>query len=176
MSESIIDLKSYIRDVPDFPKAGIVFKDITTLLINPDAFRETIRVLADRYRDQNIAKIVGVESRGFIFSSALAYELGIGLVPVRKRGKLPAKCVQESYDLEYGTDIVEMHCDAVENGENVLIVDDLIATGGTLVAACKLVEALGGQIFEVAAVVELEFLLGRDKLEERSFFSMIQYQ
>lgn len=175
MSESVLDLKACIRDVPDFPKAGIVYKDITPLLINPDAFRETIRVLADRYRDQDIAKIVGVESRGFIFSSALAYELGIGLVPVRKRGKLPAKCVRESYDLEYGTDIVEMHCDAVESGENVLIVDDLIATGGTLVAACKLVETLGGKIIEVAAVVELDFLHGREKLGGRPFFSMIQY-
>ncbi len=176
MNEAIPDLKACIRDVKDFPKSGIVFKDITTLLINPEAFRATIKILADRYREQGISKIVGVESRGFIFSSALAYELGIGLVPVRKRGKLPAKCIQESYELEYGTDIVEMHCDAIDDGEKVLIVDDLIATGGTMLAACKLVERLGGRIFEIAAVVELDFLNGRDKLEDRPFFSMIRYQ
>lgn len=175
MNESVLDLKACIRDVPDFPKAGIVYKDITTLLINPDAFRESIRILADRYRGRDINKIVGVESRGFIFSSALAYELGVGLVPVRKKGKLPSKCVQESYDLEYGTDVVEMHCDAIETGENVLVIDDLIATGGTLVAACKLVESLGGKVVEIAAVIELEFLSGRNKLDGRPFYSIIQF-
>ncbi len=175
MTETAIDIKAYIRDVPDFPKAGIMYKDITTLLIDPRAFQETIKILANRYKGQNISKIVGVESRGFIFASALAFDLGIGLALVRKRGKLPSKCVQESYDLEYGSDIVEMHCDAIESGETALVVDDLIATGGTLVAACKLVESLGGKVTEVATIVELEFLNGKEKLEGRPFFSMIQF-
>lgn len=175
MSQSLLDLKLFIRDVPDFPKPGISYKDITTLLKHPDAFRASISQLADRYRGKGISKIAGVESRGFIFSSALAYELGVGLVPIRKLGKLPAQCVQEKYELEYGHDVVEMHTDAVEEGESVLVLDDVIATGGTLVAGCKLVEVLGGKVAEVATVVELQFLNGREKLEGRPFFSLIQY-
>lgn len=174
-ADAITDLKEFIRDVPDFPKPGIMFKDITTLLKHPDAFRSSITRLADRYRDSGITKIVGIESRGFIFAAAVAYELGVGMVPVRKLGKLPAKCVQETYELEYGTDIVEMHCDALEKDEKVLVLDDVIATGGTLVAACKLVEVLGAHVIEIAAVVELEFLDGRRRLEGRPFFSLIRY-
>jgi len=175
VNESLLDLKTFIREVPDFPKPGIGYKDITTLLKHPEAFRASIIQLADRYRGSGITKIVGVESRGFIFSAALAYELGVGLVPVRKIGKLPAQCVQERYELEYGHDVVEMHTDAVEKDEIVLVVDDVIATGGTLMAACKLVEVLGGNVLEVAAVVELTFLNGREKLEQRPFFSLIQF-
>ncbi len=175
-ADAIADLKDYIRDVPDFPKPGIMFKDITTLLKHPYAFRSSILQLADRYRSSGITKIVGIESRGFIFASALAYEMGVGMVPVRKLGKLPAKCVQETYELEYGTDVVEMHCDAVEKNESVLVLDDVIATGGTMLAACKLVEVLGANVTEIAAVVELEFLEGRKRLENRPFFSLIQYR
>lgn len=175
MTESLMDLKAYIRDVPDFPKEGILFKDITTLLKDPLAFRETILQLANRYRDQQIAKIIGVESRGFIFASALAYELGTGMIPVRKLGKLPAKCVQQTYELEYGTDCIEMHCDAIDRGERVLVLDDVIATGGTLVAACKLAELMGAEVAEVATVLELKFLDGQQRLEGRPFFSLLQY-
>jgi adenine phosphoribosyltransferase len=172
---SPFDLKPFIREVPDFPKAGISFKDITTLLNNPEAFRSCIQMMAERYRDAGLAKIVGVESRGFIFAAPLAYELGVGLVPVRKKGKLPAKCVQQTYELEYGSDVVEMHCDAVQAGDNVLVVDDVIATGGTLVAACQLVEALGGNVVEAVAVLELGFLDGRQKLESRPLYTMVQF-
>jgi len=175
VNESLFELKEYIRDVPDFPKPGILFKDITTLLKHPEAFRETINQLADRYRNTGITKVIGIESRGFIFASALAYELGIGMVPVRKLGKLPAECVQETYELEYGTDIVEMHCDALEKDEQVLVLDDVIATGGTLIAACKLVEVLGAKVYEIATVVELEFLNGKQRLDGRPFFSLLKY-
>ena len=176
MTLSMPDLKSTIREIPDFPKPGISFKDITTLLSDPTAFRECIQYLASRYRGQDVSKVVGVESRGFIFAAPLAYELGVGLVPVRKKGKLPARCIQQNYDLEYGIDTVEMHCDAIEPGENVIVVDDVIATGGTLVAACQLVEELGGVVMESVAVLELEFLNGRSKLAPRPFLSMVQYQ
>lgn len=175
MSHPGLDLKSYVREVPDFPKVGISFKDITTLLNNPEAFRACIEMLADRYRDKELTKIVGVESRGFIFAAPLAYELNCGLVPVRKAGKLPAECIKQTYELEYGTDVVEMHRDAIAPGENVLVVDDVIATGGTLAAACRLVEELGGNVVEAVAVLELEFLDGRQKLDNRSFFSMVQF-
>lgn len=169
------EIKTIMREVPDFPKPGISFKDITPLLNHPVGFRATIDFLADRYRDAGLDKIVGVESRGFIFAAPLAYELGVGLVPVRKKGKLPAACIQETYELEYGTDTVEMHSDAISAGEKVLVVDDVIATGGTLIAAAKLVEALGGVLHDTVVVVELGFLDGRKKLDGRPFFSMIQY-
>ena len=175
MTSATINLRDYIRDVPDFPKPGIMFKDITTLLKHPQAFQESIRQLASRYRDSDITKVVAVESRGFIFASALAYELGWGMVPVRKIGKLPAQCVQETYELEYGNDCVEMHTDALDQGDKVLVLDDLIATGGTIVAACKLVEVLGATVEEVAAVIELEFLNGRQRLKGRPFFSLLKY-
>ncbi len=169
------DLKQFIREVPDFPKPGVSFKDITTLLNNPVAFRMCIDLLAERYEPLGLNKIVGVESRGFIFAAPLAYRLGVGLVPVRKKGKLPAECVQQQYELEYGADIVEMHKDAVQPGDRVLVLDDVIATGGTLAAACKLTEVLGGEVVEAAAVLELLFLDGRHKLENRPFYTMVQY-
>lgn len=170
-----MDLKQYIRDVPDFPKQGILFKDITTLLKVPEAFGYVINVLAERYAPRGIAKVVGVESRGFIFAGALAPAIGAGFVPVRKPGKLPAKTRSQSYELEYGTDSIEVHEDAISEGEKILVLDDVIATGGTLAAACSLVESLGGRIDEVATVVELSFLPGREKLGGRPFHSLIVY-
>lgn len=174
-TEPTLNLKDYIRDIPDFPREGILFRDITTLLKDPIAFRYCVRQLAARYRDSRITKVVAVESRGFLFASALAYELGWGVIPVRKIGKLPAECVKETYELEYGSDCVEMHTDALTTNEQVLVLDDLIATGGTLVAACKLVELLGAKVTEVATVIELEALAGKEKLEARPFFSLLQY-
>lgn len=173
--ETNLDLRDYIRDVPDFPKPGIMFKDITTLLRDGAAFGHTIRSLADRYRSRDIQRVVGIEARGFIFASALAYELGVGMVPVRKVGKLPSHRVSQSYDLEYGTDCVEIHSDAIERGEKVLVVDDVIATGGTLAATCELVELVGGVIEEVACVIELTFLHGKEKLGDRKLFTLVQY-
>ena len=170
-----LDLTPFIRDVPDFPKPGILFKDITPLLKEPAAFRQVIQALADRYRDRGIQKIVGIESRGFVFAAALAYELGAGMVPVRKVGKLPAKCLREDYELEYGTAAVEIHEDAIAKGERVLLVDDLIATGGTLAAACRLIKALGGELVEIATIIELSFLPGREKIKGLPFYSMVQF-
>ena len=170
-----MDLNKYIRDVPDFPKKGIVFKDITPLLNEPEAFRWVTRQLAGRYRNANIARVVGIESRGFVFGAALAYELGVGFVPVRKAGKLPSKCIQETYELEYGSATAEIHEDAVGKGDRVVIVDDLIATGGTLAASCRLVERLGAEIVEIATVIELTFLNGRVQVAGRPFHSFLQY-
>lgn len=170
-----IDLKDHIRTIPDFPVAGVSFKDITTLLNHPEAFRICVQVMAERYRDQKIDRVVGVEARGFIFAAPLAYELGVGLVPVRKKGKLPAECLQQTYDLEYGQDVVEMHSDAIQPGERVVVVDDVIATGGTLAAACQLVEASGGIVMEALAVLELDFLNGREKLEGRPIHTIVHF-
>lgn len=166
MAEAAELIKSKIRDVPDFPKEGILFKDITTVLSDPTAFKKAIDLLADRYKDQDIDYIAGIEARGFIFGSALAYKLGKGFIPIRKPGKLPAKTEQVTYELEYGTDSLEIHSDAVEKGNKVLIVDDLLATGGTADAAVKLVQKIGGNVAGVAFVVELEFLKGREKLSD----------
>ncbi len=170
-----MDLTNYIRDIPDFPKPGIMFKDITPLLGDGPAFRKAVDMLAERAADQKITKIVGIEARGFIFASALAYKLGIGVVPVRKKGKLPYTCISESYELEYGIDCVEIHEDGVTAGERVLVIDDVIATGGTLAAACRLVKLAGGEVVEAATVIELTFLPGREKLEGVPFVSLIQY-
>lgn len=170
-----MELKDYIRDVPDFPKPGILFKDITPLLKNPAAFRHAIGLLAERYRKNLPDKIVGIESRGFIFAAALAYELGTGMVPVRKVGKLPAKTVKAHYDLEYGTDCVEIHEDAIDKGDRVLVIDDLIATGGTLAATCGLVELVGGKVIEAACIVDLSFLPWKEKMGSYPVFSLIQY-
>ena len=169
------ELKNKIREVPDFPKQGIRFYDITTLISDPDGLRSAVDLLTDRYRDQEIDKVIAIESRGFIFGSTLAYNLGVGFVPVRKPGKLPAQRISATYDLEYGQDSVEVHSDAVESGQRVLIVDDVIATGGTAAATVELVQRLGGVIVELAFVVELGFLKGRDRLEGVDVFSILTY-
>jgi adenine phosphoribosyltransferase len=169
------ELAKVIRDVPDFPKKGIVFKDITTLLQDPEAFRKALNIFYERYKDEKINKVACVESRGFIFGSALATKLGVGFIPIRKKGKLPAERIKEEYALEYGTDSIEIHTDAIRNGERVLIHDDLLATGGTIQAACKLVERLGGQTVSLAFLVELSFLKGREKLKGYDVFSIIRY-
>ena len=157
-------IKSKIRDVPDFPREGIVFKDITTVLRDPAAFKHAVDLLSKHFEKQKIDYIAGIEARGFIFGSALAYKLGVGFIPIRKPGKLPSKTEKVSYQLEYGSDVLEIHVDAVEPGKRVLIVDDLLATGGTADAAIKLVRKIGGVIIGIAFVVELEFLHGRKKL------------
>ncbi len=170
-----MNVASFIRDIPDFPKPGIIFKDITPLLGNPEAFSFVIEALAERYKDAGIQKIVGVESRGFIFGAPLAVRLGCGFVPVRKPGKLPAATVSQSFDLEYGQDTIEIHQDALKPGEKVLVLDDVLATGGTLEAAIQLVEAVGGQVCEAATILELTFLNGRDRLKGQAYFSLVQY-
>ncbi len=170
-----MDLQEHIRHVQDFPKAGIGFKDITTLVKNGPAFRETVDQLAAKYENAGIDVVVGTESRGFIFGSALAYKWGIGFVLVRKPGKLPAATYKQEYELEYGTDSVEIHQDAISASQNVLIVDDLLATGGTAVATAKLVEQTGGNIKGVAFLIELTFLNGRDKLQSYDVFTLIKY-
>jgi adenine phosphoribosyltransferase len=169
------DLKTYIRDIPDFPKKGIIFKDITTLLSDKDAFKKAIDVFIERYNDEKIDKIVAVDARGFIFGGVLAYALNTGFVPVRKKGKLPYKTISADYELEYGTDTLHAHEDSVVSGERVLIIDDLLATGGTAKAVCDLVKSLGGEIIEAAFLIELAFLNGRDKLKEHSVYSQLIY-
>ncbi len=169
------DVKKLIRDIPDFPKKGIVFKDITPLLANGPAFRKVTAAFAEKLATKPVDKIVGIESRGFIFGAALAHALGIGFVPVRKPGKLPYQTVRESYSLEYGTDSIEVHRDAVAPGERVAIVDDLLATGGTLGACESLMRKLGGNVVASLVVVELSFLNGRSKLRENELISLLQY-
>lgn len=159
-------IKSKIRDVPDFPREGIIFKDITTVLRDPEAFRHSVDLLARHFEKQKIDYIAGIEARGFIFGSALAYKLGVGFIPIRKPGKLPSKTLKVRYELEYSKDTLEIHKDAIEAGKRVLIVDDLLATGGTAEAAIKLVKKIGGVLIGIAFVVELEFLKGRKKLPE----------
>lgn len=166
-------LRNAIRDIPDFPKKGILFRDITPLLGDPEALRTTLDLLEERYRDTKLDRIVAVESRGFIFGCALADRLGVGFAPVRKPGKLPWKTVAVSYDLEYGSDTVEIHADAVGEGEQVLLVDDLLATGGTAAATWELVKRLGGEVVGAAFVVELEALRGRDKIPNVPVFSLV---
>lgn len=169
-----MNLESLIRDVPDFPKPGILFKDITPLLADPAGFSEACDRLAEPFKDKGITKVVGIESRGFIFGAPVAERLGAGLVPIRKPGKLPAERVNQSYELEYGTDTIEIHADAVSPGEKVLLVDDLLATGGTMAAAAELVTKIGGQIVGIAFVIELCFLSGRDKLPGQNIHTLIQ--
>ena len=171
----MIELKQLIREVPDFPKSGILFYDITTLLKDKDGLRASIDGFRDHYADRHVDVVIGVEARGFIFAPALAYALGAGFVPVRKPKKLPAACVRETYDLEYGSDTLEMHEDAVGHGAHVLIVDDLLATGGTAAAVTRLVEGLGGQVVGLGFLVELTFLNGRRKLAGHDVFSLLQY-
>lgn len=170
-----MDLKSKIRDIPDFPHEGIIFKDITTLLKDKEAFRYVIKTIADKYRDMEIDFVAGPEARGFIIGASLAYELGTGFVPIRKEGKLPAETIKVEYDLEYGKDSLEIHRDSIEPGQKILMVDDLLATGGTISSACKLVEKLGGEILAVEFIIELEFLNGRKALSKYNINSLIQY-
>ena len=170
-----IDLRSKIRSIPDFPKKGIVFRDITTLLKDPAALAEALDRFTDRCATLDIQKVVCIESRGFILGGALAQRLNAGFVPVRKPGKLPAETIREEYELEYGTDALEIHRDAIQPGDRVLVHDDLLATGGTAVAACKLVESLGGKILCLGFLVELSFLNGRERLEGYDTFSLIDY-
>ncbi|MFC1538823.1 adenine phosphoribosyltransferase [Candidatus Latescibacterota bacterium] len=170
-----MNLKSYIRDIVDFPKKGIVFKDITPLLHNPEALKTAVKLLADSVIGKDITQVVGIESRGFIFGAAVAVELGVGFIPIRKPGKLPAETLSESYTLEYGTDTIEMHRDALTANDRVLIVDDLLATGGTVQAAVKLVEQTGAEVTKITFVIELEFLNGREKIRGYDVLSLIKY-
>jgi len=169
------DLKNLIREVPDFPKPGILFYDITTLLKDKRGLRRIIDGMADHYRNVSADLVLGIEARGFIFAPALAYALGTGFVPVRKPKKLPSECLRVSYDLEYGTDSLEMHRDAIAEGGRVLIVDDLLATGGTAAAVARLVEQAGGTVAGLGFVVELTFLKGRQKLAGYEVYSQLQY-
>lgn len=170
----MIDLKSCVRDIPDFPKKGIIFKDITTLLKNKDALRNTVDTIADKFKNEKIDYVLSVEARGFIFGAAVAYKLGAGLIPVRKKGKLPHKTLSVTYELEYGTDTLEIHKDALKPGDRILIVDDLLATGGTVAAVSKLVEKMGGKIVGMAFVIELLPLKGREKLKGYEVLSLIK--
>jgi adenine phosphoribosyltransferase len=169
------DLKKLVREVPDFPKPGILFYDITTLLKDACGFHAVIDALKHHYRDARVDTVLGIEARGFIFAPALAYALGAGFVPVRKPKKLPAECVSVSYSLEYGNDSLEMHKDAIAHGHRVLIVDDLLATGGTAAAAARIVESVGGSVAGIGFVIELTFLKGRDRLPGYDVYSLLQY-
>ncbi len=169
------NLKTLIRDIPDFPKKGVIFKDITTLLKEGERFKEAIDEISNRYLDKKIDVVVSIESRGFIIGSAIAYRLQAGIVLIRKRGKLPWRTHQATYELEYGADTLEIHQDAIKPGGKVLIVDDLLATGGTVVAAINLVERLKGQIVEIAFLIELTFLKGREQIKDYPVFSLIEY-
>lgn len=169
------ELKKAIRDIPDFPKKGIIFKDITTLLKDKNHFRKALDILAERYKKQPVDYIVGIESRGFIFAAALAYILKAGFIPIRKKGKLPGTTIDVTYELEYGTDTLSMHCDAIEPGSKILLIDDLLATGGTTKAAAQLITKAGGTIIGIAFLIELSFLNGRKGLEGYDLYSIISF-
>ncbi len=171
-------VKSKIRTVPNYPKQGIMFRDITTLLKDPAGFKATIDELVARYKDQKIDKIAGIESRGFILGAPLAYALNVGFVPIRKKGKLPAETIGHDYALEYGTDRIEIHTDAIEKGEKVLLVDDLIATGGTAEAACMLIEKMGGKIVECCFIIDLPDIGGHARLEQHGHkvFALCEFE
>jgi adenine phosphoribosyltransferase len=171
-----MDLKKFIRDVPGFPKEGIVFRDITPLLKDAAALQEAVRALAAPFREEDVELVLGAEARGFILGGAVACELGAGFVPVRKVGKLPAETIEQAYELEYGTSTLAMHRDAVRAGQRVLLVDDLLATGGTVAACAQMVEALGGEVVACAFLVELSFLKGRDALRPYRVVSLIEYE
>lgn len=170
-----MDLKKLIRDVPNFPIEGIIFKDITTLLKDKNGYSDALEKLYNFAKNKGITKVIGIESRGFIFGGALAEKLGAGFVPIRKHGKLPSEKVSESYELEYGTDVIEIHKDALEYGDKVLLHDDLLATGGTMEAACKLVEKLGAEIVQISFLIDLTFLNGKEKLKGYDIHSLIEY-
>ena len=176
LKEQSMELITTIRNVPDFPKKGIIFRDITTLLKNKEAFHRFVDLMVERYKNERIDKVVGIESRGFIGGAALAYALGAGFVPIRKPGKLPAEKIRQEYQLEYGSDAIEIHRDAIAKGERVLLHDDLLATGGTIHAACKLVEQLGGTIIGLSFLIELAFLQPRKRLSQYDIFSLIPYE
>ena len=170
-----MNLKDYIRDVPDFPTPGILFRDITPLLKDPKAFRSTIDMFAERYADAQIDVVVGIESRGFLFAAPLSYRLGIPFVPIRKQGKLPYDTHKVTYALEYGSDAVEVHVDAISTGSKTLIVDDLLATGGTMAASAKLIEQVGGEVAGLAVVIELTDLNGRAMLSGYDVHALVKY-
>ncbi len=170
-----IDLTDFIRDIPDFPKPGIVFKDITPLLANHAAFNAAIDRFAEQYADKPVEVIAAAEARGFLFAAPLALRLGVGMVPIRKPGKLPFDVHSYSYELEYGSDTLEMHIDGIEEGENVLVVDDLLATGGTVQACCQMIEACKAKVLACAFLIELEFLNGGEKLANYETFSVLKY-
>jgi adenine phosphoribosyltransferase len=175
MSDSILDLRRFIRDIPDFPKPGILFRDITPLLADKNALNYAIAALAEPFNNERIDLVAAVEARGFIFGSAVARALGAGFVPIRKKGKLPWQTAAVSYDLEYGQDTIEVHRDAVHPGARVLMIDDLLATGGTMAAACKLMKKLNSEIAGLTFLVELTGLVGRNKLKMHRIHSVIQY-
>src|SRR6266571_411524 len=176
MTSDIIDkLRTGVRDVPDFPKKGIVFKDITPILKDGALFRASIDVFLDRCRGRKIDKIVGIDARGFLFGSAVAYELGIGFVPLRKKGRLPYRTESARYSLEYGEAEMELHIDAIERGEKIVLIDDLLATGGTSASAATLIEKVGGDLIEAIFLIELEFLHGREKLKPTPVTSFLKY-
>lgn len=170
-----MDLKKYIRDIPDFPEKGVMFRDVTTLLKEPEPMRYVIDTIVDKYKDQRVDKLVSVEARGFIFGGVIAYRLNCGFVPVRKPGKLPAETVSMDYTLEYGTNTIEIHKDAIAPGERILVFDDVLATGGTVKATCELIEKLGGAVIGCAFISDLTYLGGSTKLSGYEVFSLIQY-
>lgn len=171
-----MDLKKTIRTVPHWPIEGVMFRDITTLMQDPEAFKHACDLFHERYKDSEIDKVVGIDARGFIFGAVLAYHLGVGFVTVRKKGKLPSTTICEEYSLEYGTNTVEMHSDSINEGEKIVIVDDLIATGGTIAAAISLVERLGGEVVECAFVVELPELKGREQIGGYDIFTLMEFE
>ena len=171
-----MDLKATIRSIPDWPIKGVIFRDITTLMQDPDAFREACDRFVDRYKDMKVDKIVGIDARGFVFGAVLADRLGIGFIPVRKKGKLPCETIQETYSLEYGEDTLEIHADAIGPGERVVIVDDLIDTGGTVGATVRLVQKLEAELLECAFIVELPDLGGRKQIPGVKIFSLVEFE
>ena len=173
--ETIETLRKTVRDVPDFPKKGIIFKDITPILGDGRLFRASVELFLERCRGKEIDKIVGIDARGFLFGSAVAYDLGVGFVPLRKKGRLPYKTESAAYTLEYGEAEMELHVDAIEKGEKIVLIDDLLATGGTSASAVTLIKKVGGELLEVIFLIELEFLNGRKKLEPTPVFSFLKY-
>jgi adenine phosphoribosyltransferase len=171
-----MNLKDSIRSIPGWPIEGVIFRDLTTLMQDPEAYRNACDVFYDRYKILNIDKVVGIDARGFVFGAVLAYQLNVGFIPVRKKGKLPYKTVSQEYTLEYGKNTVEMHEDSITEGEKVVIIDDLIATGGTIEAAVKLVKKLGGEILECGFIVELPELKGRDKIKDQNIFTICEFE
>jgi len=171
-----MNLKDTIRSIPGWPIEGVIFRDLTTLMQNPTAYKEACDIFYHRYKDMQIDKVIGIDARGFVFGAVLAYHLNVGFIPVRKKGKLPYHTISENYALEYGENTVEIHADAIDNGERVVIIDDLIATGGTIEAAVKLVKKLGGDILECGFVVELPDLKGREKIKGEKVFAMCAFE